>query len=172
MSVCNIDTRKKVSDFICCYQKIHQLTMLTEQALSTQVFFNLASQFALTFSYLALWLGMYTERDPVFNFESNAFKALQSMSFFVVTVVASRVKQSDQAVRIKVKELAYQLRLSSNTIEYGNSLQMFMDSKEPLILTAWGIFKFTQSSFFNTIGILITYNLLLLQLESKTVADT
>ncbi|KAG8190373.1 hypothetical protein JTE90_022017 [Oedothorax gibbosus] len=172
MSVCNIDTRRKVSDFIFSYQKIHQLTLLTEQTLSTQVFFIIASQLALTFSYLAICLGLYTEKDPVFNFENNAFNALQSMSFFVVMVVASRVKQRDQEVRIKVKELAYQLRLSSNTIEYGNSLHMFMDSKEPLILTACGIFKFTQSFFFKSIGILIIYNLLLLQLESKTTADT
>lgn len=167
-SVCDTNLRNGVTSFVCSYQKIHQLVVLTEQAMSTQVFFVIASQFTLTFSYLAICLGMYIERNPVFYFEHNAFNSLQSLLFFTIAVLASKVKEEDEGVRIKVKEMALQLSFSKDTLDYGNTLFRFIDSKAPLVLTAWGIFKFTKSFLFQSVGALITYNLLLLQLDSKT----
>lgn len=166
-SVCDTNLRNGVASFVCSYQKIQQLVVITEQAMSTQVFFVIASQFTLTFSYLAICLGIYIEQNPVFYFENNAFNSLQSLLFFTITVLASKVKENDEEVRIKAKEMALQLSLSKDTLEYGNTLLRFVDSKAPLVLTAWGIFKFTKSFLFQSVGALITYNLLLLQLDSK-----
>lgn len=167
-SLCDSNLRNVVMQFIINYQKIYQLVILTEQALSAQVFWIITEQFIQTFFSLSQFLGFSKGFDSVFVAENTAFHCLQTISFFTITVLASKVKENDEAFRIEVRELAFQLSLSKETHEFGKTLIRFIDSKPPLVLTAWGIFRFTKSFLFTSVGTLITYNLLLLQIEIKT----
>ncbi|GBM43285.1 hypothetical protein AVEN_220817-1 [Araneus ventricosus] len=90
---------------------------------------------------------------------------LNLSSFFAVACFASEVSQENERVRQKMEEIAFELSLSDVTEKQGRILYRFIKLKKKLILSAWGIFSFTSGFLLTSIGVSITYNLLLLQLD-------
>ncbi|GBN28591.1 hypothetical protein AVEN_185114-1 [Araneus ventricosus] len=92
-------------------------------------------------------------------------KALQGVSFFVVIFFAAQVHEEDEELRHEVKDIAFQLKNLKGTEESYEALFLFLESKRPLALTASGLFQFKKNLLLSSAGILITYNLLILQLD-------
>lgn len=156
-----------VFDFLRKYDSICGLFSHTEKALSLEVFCLFSIHFTVLFGVFAKVLGVNSYSGPVYNIVSTTFDVLHFFSFFAITFFASSVHRQDKALRDKSKDIAFRLSLSKDTEEYGELLSKFMESKQNLIFTAWSTFKFTRSFLFSSLGMLITYNLLILQLNGK-----
>ncbi|GBM78271.1 hypothetical protein AVEN_245205-1 [Araneus ventricosus] len=105
--------------------------------------------------------------NPIFKIDNSVFGLLQSIAFFALTYFASHVSKADEELRKKVKDVAFRLSLQENTRAHSELLVRFMKSKWRLILTAWGVFQFKKSFLFASAGVVITYNLLILQLDTS-----
>ncbi|GBN75136.1 hypothetical protein AVEN_90700-1 [Araneus ventricosus] len=91
------------------------------------------------------------------------FNVLQGISFFAVIFYASQVENEDRKLRYEVKDFAFRIK---ETKECSEMLLDFVSSKCHLVLTASGVIQFTKSLLLTSAGILVTYNLLVLQLNA------
>ncbi|GBM97997.1 hypothetical protein AVEN_98533-1 [Araneus ventricosus] len=156
-----------VKRYVREYSALHELACLIESALSLQIFWIMASHFTVVFSILSKILGFYGYSDPAYNLENSAFTAFQGPSFFVIIFFASKVNSADEKLRRGAKSVAFQLSLKREHKECSELLDRFIQSKERIVLTAWGVFHFTRSFLFTSAGVLISYNLLILQLNAQ-----
>ncbi|GBO40385.1 hypothetical protein AVEN_26606-1 [Araneus ventricosus] len=153
-----------LTHFIHHYNSCHGLALLTESALCEQIFWLMVSQFIVLFAILSKILGFYGYFNVILDVENSVFASLQSISFLTIIFFASAVKREDEDLRNQVHHIGFQWSLADETKECSKLLVRFIESKHHLVLTAWGIFQFTKSFLFSSIGVLITYNLLFLQL--------
>ncbi|GBN04557.1 hypothetical protein AVEN_257151-1 [Araneus ventricosus] len=124
----------------------------------------MVSQFIVLFAMLSKILGFYGYFNVILDVENSVFASLQSISFLTIIFFASAVKREDEDLRNHVHHIGFQWSLAEETKECSKLLVRFIESKHHLVLTAGGIFHFTKSFLFSSIGVLITYNLLFLQL--------
>lgn len=154
-----------VANFMRSYGRVHTFVLRIEESLSFQILFLSASNFFELFSLFSRILGFTPVRQiyQVGNFVSSF---LSSLSFLVIAVFASRVDTQDGVLRRVSKMAAFNLSLSKNTQPCGELLTRFMESRERLTLTAFGLFQFTRSFLLGSSGVLLTYNLLIVQIDS------
>ncbi|GBN22764.1 hypothetical protein AVEN_182049-1 [Araneus ventricosus] len=160
------DKAHKIQNFIRHYNIAHGLVSLTESALSLQVFWLMSSHFSVIFSTISKILGFYEHNSVVYNTENYSLTSLQNISFFLIIYFASKVNSEDVEMREAVKNIAFQLSLVKEYKECSDLQLRFIQSKRELVLTAWGVFRFTRNFLFTSAGVLITYNLLILQLNT------
>ncbi|GBN59430.1 hypothetical protein AVEN_228425-1 [Araneus ventricosus] len=86
---------------------------------------------------------------------------------FQSAYTAAGVNEKDQNLRKLIKEISFNLRCSDDTKREGKLLLEFIMSKEKLIFLANGIFCFTKSFLLASASVFLSYNLLLLQLDTK-----
>ncbi|GBN98818.1 hypothetical protein AVEN_6704-1 [Araneus ventricosus] len=96
-------------------------------------------------------------------------KILNFVTFFSIAYAASCVYEKDQKLRKAIMEISFSLRCAEDTKRDGKLLLEFIRSKEQLIFTANGIFTFTKSFLLAAASVFLSYNLLLLQLDTKTM---
>ncbi|GBM56967.1 hypothetical protein AVEN_224877-1 [Araneus ventricosus] len=156
-----------ISHFCNEYTLIHQFACLTESAMSLQVFFLTCSYFSDLFSLFSNVLGFYTKHNGIFIVAKVVSTTLNFASFICIAYTAAGVNEKDQKLRKGIKEISFKLRCSDDTKRDGKLLLEFITSKEKLIFTANGIFTFTKSLILASASVFLSYNLLLLQLDTK-----
>ncbi|GBN77677.1 hypothetical protein AVEN_161884-1 [Araneus ventricosus] len=151
--------------FIRDYSFLHKIILLAESALSSQIFWLLSSLFTSLFVLFSATLRFNSSSPLIADLEYIIFAALQGISFFVVILFAAQVNEEDEELRHEVKDVTFQLKRWIRTEENYEALLLFLESKRPLALTASGLFQFKKNLLLTSAGILITYNLLILQLD-------
>lgn len=157
-------TNRFVVDFIKHYEIINALVTHTESALSMQMFCLTTNYFFYVFLLFSKYLGSYSY-SPTAILKSSASNVVHAASYFGIIYFASRVHQQDSRLKERVENIAFQLQLSKVSKTDGYILKEFICSRRPLIFTACGMFNFTKDFLLASTGILITYNLLFLQLD-------
>lgn len=153
-----------VQNFVNSYGRIHNLATLTESALSMQIFWLNSANFFILFIHFSRFLGMYTYR-PSLAVQSTWFPFLQGWFYFSIIYCASKVHQQDLNLRKLVLNVIFQLRISEPNQECRRLLTDLIKSRKILIFSAFGMFDFTKGFLLTSLGVLISYNLLFLQLK-------
>lgn len=163
----SIDSRNWVSYFVRDYNAIHSLAMSAESAFSAAVFWLWSSHFVEIFASFSNLLGFHSSVNPVYIVERIVITSLNLAALFSVPYFASEVCREDEKLRKRARETSFFLRMSKETeIEKsGEFLTRFMKSKEKIMFSALGAFYFTRTFLLTSAGVLITYNLLVLQLN-------
>ncbi|KAG8186463.1 hypothetical protein JTE90_009222 [Oedothorax gibbosus] len=157
--------RRIVIVFIKNYEELYDLAVLSEAALSSQVFWLCSSHFVLLFRLFSkLWLT--DTYIPVTLVKDSVLPTLESLCFFAIAYFASEVNYCDLAVRDRAKDVAFRLELAKETKECGKVLSKFLKSKKVLMFSGWGMFDFTRGFLLASSGVLLSYNLLILQLNT------
>ncbi|GBN08691.1 hypothetical protein AVEN_73488-1 [Araneus ventricosus] len=137
--------------------------------MSLQVFFLTCSYFSDLFSVFSNVLGFYTSHNAVYIAEKFVSTILNFVSFFCLAYIAAGVNEKDQNLRKVIKEISFNLRCSEDTKRDGKMLLEFIRSKEHLIFTSNGIFTFRKGFLVTAASVFLSYNLLLLQLDTKNM---
>ncbi|GBN00744.1 hypothetical protein AVEN_53853-1 [Araneus ventricosus] len=80
---------------------------------------------------------------------------------------AAETYEKYKKLKKRAKEISFTLRCLEDTKDDGKLLLKFIRSKEKLICTTSGIFTLTKSFLPAAASVFITFNLLLLQLDTK-----
>ncbi|GIY58699.1 uncharacterized protein CDAR_416061 [Caerostris darwini] len=160
-----------IQHFMRNYSVLHELHLMVESALSMEIFWLMASHFIIVFAMLSKVLGFFGYFDLILDIENTIFFFLDTISLFSIIFFASRVNKEDERIRDKVKDIAFHLSLVKETKETSKLLIRYIQSKRHLVLTAWGIFQFKKNFLFTSVGVLITYNLLILQLNTPSAQE-
>lgn len=161
------NSRRLAIGFINNYGDMYQLAGLSESALSTQVFWLCSSHFLLLFRLFSKLLFVYTY-IPITLVNDSVVPVLQSLCFFAISYSASEVSHQDGVVRERAEDAAFRMELAKDTKDCGEILAKFVRSRKPLIFSACGMFDFTKGFLLASSGVLISYNLLILQLNTST----
>lgn len=159
--------RRLAVGFINNYGDAYHLAVLSESALSAQVFWLCSSHFLLLFRLFSKLLFVYTY-IPITLVNDSVVPVLQSLCFFAISYSASEVSCQDGVVRERAEDAAFRMELAKDTKDCGEILAKFVRSKKPLIFSACGMFDFTKGFLLASSGVLISYNLLILQLNTST----
>ncbi|GBO14989.1 hypothetical protein AVEN_77151-1, partial [Araneus ventricosus] len=151
--------------FLRYYGFCHELFLFTEAALSLQIFWLLSSHFTIIFILISTFFNFYGFSVSILDVEHSIFSVIQGISFFAVIFYASQVESEDRKLRYEVKDFAFRLKLLTETKECSETLLDFVNSRCRLVLTASGVIQFTKSLLLTSAGFLVTYNLLVLQLN-------
>ncbi|KAG8187385.1 hypothetical protein JTE90_016931 [Oedothorax gibbosus] len=154
---------QSVAEFVKNYARIHRLVHKIEGSFSWQILFLTMSNFIELFQLFSVFLG-FSVNQFVYKVELVA-SCLSSFSFFSIAIFASQVDSQDKVLRRATKEASFNLRVYEETRARGELLVKFMKSKEALSLSACGMFQLNRSVLFTSFGVLLTYNLLILQLN-------
>lgn len=160
-------TQQSIAYFVPKYEFVHDLVISSENALSMNAFFLCCSYFIELSQVFANALGFWAKAfdDVRLHMQAVIFTALSCVGYFIVAFSAAKVGKEDEILRKKVKRIAFELSLSNKTKMDGKVLLNFLNSREKLVLTAWSMFPFTTHFLLASIGILSTYNLLIIQID-------
>ncbi|GIY63059.1 uncharacterized protein CDAR_563831 [Caerostris darwini] len=89
-----------------------------------------------------------------------------SVSFVCVTSAASRIHEADRKAK-EVQEAMLKNVLSSSEKNYRKELLFLfvVQNSKPFTLSAWGFFNFNKGAILSTIGSILTYSLLIEQID-------
>ncbi|KAF8785099.1 hypothetical protein HNY73_010686 [Argiope bruennichi] len=163
--VCRSINSKQLLDlFIAEYTDIHKLACDIESSLSLQVLAICASNFTELFVVFATALGFYQTGNNAYVIEKLFISPLNFLSLFGIAYFASEVQLEDQRVRRVLKEVVYRSSLSKETWKWGEILKRVYQSKK-IFSNPLGMFYFGRGFLLASIGAIVSYNLLLLQLQ-------
>lgn len=157
-------TKKCLMTFMKDYSRLHHLAMLSESALSTQVLRLVASHFVMVFIQFSKLFRFHPYSASIY-IENAMYPFFQTVSFFAIVYFASEIHRQDGVLRANAEDLAFRLWLSKSTQKRGTLLRQFIRSKQRIVFTACGMFHFHRSILLSCLGILFSYNLLILQLN-------
>ncbi|GIX71349.1 uncharacterized protein CEXT_183771 [Caerostris extrusa] len=88
------------------------------------------------------------------------------VSFVCVTSAASRIHEADRKAK-EVQEAMLKNVLSSSEKNYRKELLLLfvVQNSKPFTLSAWGFFNFNKGVILSTIGSILTYSLLIEQID-------
>ncbi|GBM59821.1 hypothetical protein AVEN_10026-1 [Araneus ventricosus] len=157
---------KQVSDrFIAEYTDVHRFACDIESSLSLQVLAICVTNFAELFAIFAIVLRFYPFESTAFIIEKAFISPINFTSLFGIAYFASEVQREDQEVRRALKEIMYISSLSKETWKSGEIMRRFIKSKENIVFSAWRVFNFSRGFLLASAGTIVSYNLLLLQLQ-------
>ncbi|GIY58701.1 uncharacterized protein CDAR_416081 [Caerostris darwini] len=156
-----------MTEFIHEYSNIHEFAADIESALSLQVLFLCFSNFTEVFAVFSTTLRYYDYWADIYGIEKAIFTTSNLISFFGITYFASEVSREDKRLRAIIKEIEFKLSSSKETQNQGNILHKFIESKESIVFSAWGVFHFTRELLLTSTGVFMTYNLLVIQLNTE-----
>lgn len=160
----SLKTENRIKYFIGIYVNIHNFAKAIESAVSVSMLFLTCYQYSLLYIVLSELYDNKPETDAIFRIEKWV-RYLQILLFLTLVVIASEVHEKDVALRAAVKDVAFQI--SQKNPKISDILVKFMNSKQKLSFSAWGMFRFTRGIYASSIGVLITYGLLLIQLNKS-----
>ncbi|GIY58702.1 uncharacterized protein CDAR_416091 [Caerostris darwini] len=156
-----------MTEFIHEYSNIHQFASDIESALSLQVLFLCISNLTEVFAVFTITLGYSDFWNYIYGIEKAIYTISNLISFFGLTYFASEVSREDKRLRVIIKDIEFKLSSSKETQDQGNMLHKFIKSKEIIVFSAWGVFDFTRELLLTSTGVFMTYNLLLIQLNTE-----
>lgn len=159
-----LKTKKCLMTFIKDYSRLHYLATLSESALSTQVFWLVASHFVMVFIQFSKLFQFHPYSASIY-IENSIYPFFLTVSFFAIVYFASEIHREDGVLRANAEDLAFRLWLSKGTQKRGALLRQFIRSKQSIVFTASGMFHFHRSILLSCLAILLSYNLLILQLN-------
>lgn len=127
------------------------------------IFCYIASNFFELFMQFSLLFETYTY-SLTSMLRSSVFPVIEGVSYFAIFYFASKVQQKDTKLRNRVKDIAFRLQLSELNKSYGYIFTEFIYSRRIIIFTACGMFDLSKRVLLASTGILISFNLLILQL--------
>ncbi|GFR01026.1 uncharacterized protein TNCT_330361 [Trichonephila clavata] len=160
------DIKNISTSFLNEYSAIQQFAHLVESTMSPEVLWLCAANFTDLFSSLSNVLGFHSNSNPIYRTEKVIYTSLNLLAFFAIIFFAAEVCRKDQKLRETSKKAAFMLSLSNESREHGKLLYRFIESREEIILSAWGVFNFTRSFLLASTASLISFNLLLVQLDT------
>ncbi|GBM43286.1 hypothetical protein AVEN_220818-1 [Araneus ventricosus] len=137
-----------------------------ESAMSLQIFFSCPSNFTEIFKALSAVLGFHSNETLVFSVGRTIIAILNLSSFFSVAGFALGVSEEDEKARQKMEDISFGLNLPEETKKEGTLFYRFSKLTKKLILRARGAFSFIRGFLLTSIGVLLTYNFLFLQLDA------
>lgn len=167
ITICNrrtifFKTEKCVKNFIRTYTKIHKLALTVESAFNLEIVFMLVYQavriFLLSVSIQEQGLRM----DIIFRM-SFIIQYLQTFSCILIVILAANIHARDVSLRRKVRDLAFDMSLSRETLVYSDILTRFADSKGVITFTLWKIQNFERKTLLAGIIIGFTYTVIIFQ---------
>ncbi|GFS53318.1 uncharacterized protein TNIN_250691 [Trichonephila inaurata madagascariensis] len=163
--ISSTDVTKISTRVINEYSVIHDFANLLESTMSSEVLWICTANFTDLFAGISIALRFYSYGNPAYTYERLIYTIFNLMSFFIIIYFAAEVSRKDQILRKMVKEAAFVLSLSNESGDNGKLLYKLVKSKEDIVLSAWGVFSFTRSFLLASIAGLISFNLLLIQLD-------
>ncbi|KAG8189605.1 hypothetical protein JTE90_018961 [Oedothorax gibbosus] len=160
----NKKTKENLLVFIRNYSRLHCLAMQSESALSTQVLFLVALHFTMVFIQFSKLFRFHPYSASIY-IENSLYPVLNTVSFFAIIYFASEVHRQDGVLRRKAKDVVFRMWLQKGTRKKSEVLRRFINSKRTIVFSACGMFNFERQVLIHSLGILCSYNLLILQLN-------
>lgn len=160
----SFNKKRVVCNFIEEYHMIHEFTMSMESTLSMQVFWLFTSSLTIMFVYLSNSIGSVTVFKAMYS-ENYLFLVIHGLNFFALTYFASIVYYEDNKLRVIVENKAFGMKLIKQTEECGIIVSQFIRSKPKLVLSAWELFDFNKGTLLKSVGVIVSYNILILHLK-------
>lgn len=160
---------KTASDLYRQYLEVRRVLSMAEKTMNVPAFLIIAECFAMMFNGLAYSLGFSEERNGIrLVIWIASFLAFSVMCFVLISTIATMVHESDG----DVVESFYTLLDSYEIAHPGEDdvARVLLDKIrrwKQFALTGLGVFTFNRSFIFYSCGTILTYSLLLLQIERR-----
>ncbi|GBO00581.1 hypothetical protein AVEN_133641-1 [Araneus ventricosus] len=128
--------------------------------------FLCSANFSDVFAAVSFALGFSKYPDAIVTLKKIIFGTLNFVAFFATSYSAAEVSRKDERIRKRIKSVAFNRYVQKDTKEQGDLLQRFVQSKAEIVLSAGGVMNFSRGFLLTSAGVLITYNLLLVQLNT------
>lgn len=150
--------------FINFYETIHNMATSIESALSLELLFLTLFQYTLVYTVVSDFYEQ--ETDILMYIEKMSFRNIPVLFFIVMVFYESEVNYQDIRLRKNVRGLVFRMTTVENNAKCADVLSRFMDSKDEIAFSAWGMFRFTRTFILTSLSVLITYSILILQLDT------
>lgn len=163
-----IISSKKISNDIVAsrfliYDSILDTMRQFESLMSTSIFITFMFNAVETFHGMLILLQKFDEQK---YFKIFALLASGFLSFCLISYMAGNVNQADQKARDSNDKLLHYGFTANNFTNLDMKLNLLHENNKPAFtLTAWGFFDFKRSFCLTAIGCILTYALLLINLE-------
>ncbi|GBM61922.1 hypothetical protein AVEN_69577-1 [Araneus ventricosus] len=134
--------------------------------MSLNILFLCCANFSNLFVIVSLILGFNKYPNAGLTLNRIVFGMLSFVAFFAVSYCASEVSREDEKIRKRMKSVVFNLSVKKDTKKQGDLLQRFLQSKAEIVLSAGGVMNFSRGFLLTSSGVLISYNLLLVQLNT------
>ncbi|GBN76441.1 hypothetical protein AVEN_170550-1 [Araneus ventricosus] len=128
--------------------------------------FLCSANFSNVFAIFSFALGFSKSPNALLTLSGIVFGTLNFAAFFGTSYSAAEVSREDERIRKRIKSVAFNRYVQKDTKEQGDLLQRFVQSKAEIVLSAGGVMNFSRAFLLTSTGVLITYNLLLVQLNT------
>ncbi|GBM71517.1 hypothetical protein AVEN_266882-1 [Araneus ventricosus] len=128
--------------------------------------FLCSANFSDVFAIFSFALGFSKNLNALLTLNGIVFGTLNFVAFFATSHFAAAVSREDSMIRKRMKSVAFNLSVTKDTKGQGELLRRFIQSKTEIVLTAGGVMNFSRGFLLTSAGVLITYNLLLVQLNT------
>lgn len=159
----SVNNKKKVNSFLKMYTKIHEFSASVDSAVSLELLILSSYQCSLIYTKISNLIHSIP-LDAVARTQ-NLFMYLQISLFVVAVFLASEIHNSDVSLKLRMRDVAFQLSLNPENSSCADLLLRFLDSKPVITFTAWKMFNFTRTFFLTSVGALLTYSLLIAQID-------
>lgn len=146
------------------YSKVQEMARCIESTLTLEMLFLACYQYTLMYMRVSDVYLSEIETDPILQIP----RWLQNMHIFfflAMVLAASEAHSRDASLRWKMKNRAFQMSLHTTTPSQAEVIYKLVDSKPPIVFTAWKMCSFTRKFILTSIGMLLTYSFLILQLD-------
>ncbi|GBN76444.1 hypothetical protein AVEN_170553-1 [Araneus ventricosus] len=126
--------------------------------------FLCSANFSDVFAIFSFALGFSKHLNALLTLNGIVFGTLNFVAFFATSYFAAEVSREDSMIRKRMKSVAFNLSVSKDT--KGHLLRRFIQSKTGIVLTAVGVMNFSRGFLLTYAGVLVTYNLLMVQLNT------
>ncbi|GBM61919.1 hypothetical protein AVEN_69575-1 [Araneus ventricosus] len=134
--------------------------------MSLQILFLCCANFSDIFAVVSYALGFSDYPDALVILSVMVFGTLNFVSFFATSYFAAEVSREDEKIRKRIKTVAFNSSVKKDNKVQGDLLQSFLQSKAEIVLSAGGVMNFSRGFLLTSAGVLISYNLLLIQLNT------
>lgn len=158
------DTDKRVENFIQGYSKTHKVARNVEYIFNFAIMLMIPYQLARIFYLSLLFLERRPDEEVIFRIDYT-IQYLQTSLCLLSVILAGNIRLKDETFREKIRELAFPLSLSKDTLIYSDIITRFADSKQVITFTVWKLFQIDRKLYLLTIVIFLMFSLVILNLS-------
>lgn len=166
----SICARKDIDIFMKMYTGIHRFSSTVESAISLEMFFMSCYQYSISYQIISTLYDSRNSIDTIMKIQVYLLY-LQVLLFAATVFAASEVQNRDISLKVKIRGLIFELSLSTENLKSADFLSRFLDSKPTITFSAWKMFSFTRTFFITSIGVILTYSILILQVSAPGSKD-
>ncbi|GIY05410.1 uncharacterized protein CDAR_462941 [Caerostris darwini] len=167
----NIDLKTDVFlKYLATYESTVRILKSVERVMSFPIFLVAITDCTNMFNGF-LWLDPFKQIKNISSYNkhslSTLFMSLRAVaSFLCVSLAASGVHEAIKSSQEVQKQILTRLLASGIERNSKDMLLLFVSSSSsPFCLTGWGFFHFTKGFVLTAIGSILTYSLLILQID-------